>query len=97
MDENHPIFKGHFPGQPVLPGVCQLRMVKELTEKALNTKLKMLQSDQIKFLSMIDPRKTPSLEVTITLQTDEGKTTAQSVITRGEYTFLKSKVIYRNA
>ncbi|MCG9912524.1 MAG: 3-hydroxyacyl-ACP dehydratase [Flavobacteriales bacterium] len=97
LNENHPIFGGHFPGQPVLPGVCQLRMVKELTEKALNTRLNMQQSDQIKFLSMIDPRKTPSLDVTITLQITEEKTTAQSMITMGEYTFLKSKAIYQNA
>ena len=31
----HKIFKGHFPGQPVVPGVCMLQMGREILEKAL--------------------------------------------------------------
>ena len=32
LDEHHDIFKGHFPGQPVLPGVCMLQITKEILE-----------------------------------------------------------------
>ena len=28
LESSHDIFKGHFPGNPVLPGVCQVEMVR---------------------------------------------------------------------
>jgi 3-hydroxyacyl-[acyl-carrier-protein] dehydratase len=65
---NHPIFAGHFPGNPVVPGVCQVQMIKELVEKALNHPLRLYESDNIKFLSMIDPRGTTQLEVEINIK-----------------------------
>lgn len=29
LDAAHPIYAGHFPGNPVLPGVCTLQIVRE--------------------------------------------------------------------
>ncbi len=28
---DHPIFKGHFPGHPIFPGVCQVEMMAQAT------------------------------------------------------------------
>ncbi|MCH5599874.1 hypothetical protein [Niabella ginsengisoli] len=58
IDEGHKIFEGHFPGQPVLPGVCQLQIVKELLEKGLNKTLFLSEASQCKFLQMVDPTVT---------------------------------------
>ncbi|MFQ7386709.1 MAG: hypothetical protein ACLRM8_02525 [Alistipes sp.] len=27
LDASHPVYRGHFPGHPVLPGVCTLQLV----------------------------------------------------------------------
>jgi 3-hydroxyacyl-[acyl-carrier-protein] dehydratase len=62
LNEQHPIFKGHFPGNPVVPGVCQIQMVKELVEKVVNHPLHLTASDNIKFLAMINPLQTPQIE-----------------------------------
>lgn len=51
----HPIFGGHFPGQPVVPGVCMLQIIKEALEKAIGKKLFLAQTANIKFLSMLVP------------------------------------------
>jgi 3-hydroxyacyl-[acyl-carrier-protein] dehydratase len=55
LDMEHAIFKGHFPGNPVLPGACMLQMVKELLETSLHLHLQLLKADEIKFLAIIQP------------------------------------------
>ena len=50
----HEIFKGHFPGQPVVPGVCMTQIVKELLEKAITKETRLLKADHLKFLSVIN-------------------------------------------
>lgn len=56
LDAAHSIFSGHFPGQPVLPGACAIQMVRELLGHALGRDYRLVRADQIKFLSMVDPR-----------------------------------------
>lgn len=67
LNKNHPIFDGHFPGQPVLPGVCMLQISQELIEKALDKKLLMYETGQVKFLKIIDPLQTESIDIQIQL------------------------------
>ncbi len=55
LNAGHRIFEGHFPGQPVVPGVCMIQMVKELLETATGKRMLLRQADHIKFLSVIDP------------------------------------------
>jgi len=26
LNKDHPVFEGHFPGNPILPGVCTVKM-----------------------------------------------------------------------
>ena len=52
------IFKGHFPGHPVVPGACMLQIVKEVLEEALDASLRLKKADHLKFISMIDPGNT---------------------------------------
>ena len=35
LNPKHEIFKGHFPGKPIMPGVCMIQIIKELTERSL--------------------------------------------------------------
>jgi 3-hydroxyacyl-[acyl-carrier-protein] dehydratase len=59
------IFKGHFPGHPVVPGVCILQIVKEVLEQALDVPLILKRADNLKFISMIEPgaASTVALEI----------------------------------
>jgi 3-hydroxyacyl-[acyl-carrier-protein] dehydratase len=62
---SHAIFAGHFPGNPVVPGVCMLQLVQEIMEDALQKKLLLRESGQIKFLQFINPRNHPQVQLQI--------------------------------
>ena len=62
LNEQHKIFEGHFPGQPVLPGVCIMQMTREILESFLNKKLQLLKADDIRFSSMVNPTKNKELK-----------------------------------
>lgn len=51
----HPIFEGHFPGQPVVPGACMLQLIKEVAETVLSRYLLMKQVAQVKYLKVLIP------------------------------------------
>lgn len=61
INNNHDIFKGHFPGNPVMPGVCMLQIIKEITEQVLFSNLKMVNASNIKFMALINPDVTACL------------------------------------
>jgi len=68
---DHPIFSGHFPGQPVTPGVCMLQIIKNITEDLLQTKLRMRSAKNIRFYAIINPSVQPILTLELEIQETE--------------------------
>jgi len=54
INQDGTILKGHFPGQPVVPGACMLQIIKDVLERALNLSLRLKKADHLKFMTMID-------------------------------------------
>ncbi|MFN8242439.1 MAG: 3-hydroxyacyl-ACP dehydratase [Ferruginibacter sp.] len=71
LNAGHRIFEGHFPGQPVTPGVCMLQMVKELLEKQTGSAARLIIALEMKFLLMIDPRVNGLIRATLQYAVDE--------------------------
>ena len=95
IDKNSEIFKGHFPGQPVLPGACMLQIVKEILTMELNLKLKLKKASQMKFLEVIDPVNTPLVKLSITYKPDgEDGFNVTSKLLTGEITCFKFQGMY---
>lgn len=67
LNKENDIFKGHFPGNPVMPGVCMIQIIKELTERAVKATLFLNETTNIKFLAIINPNETPDLKLTINI------------------------------
>jgi len=65
FNPGHPIFTGHFPTLPVVPGVCQTQMLNEVLNYILGRELFMKRAAQIKFLALLNPVKTPQIQIDI--------------------------------
>jgi 3-hydroxyacyl-[acyl-carrier-protein] dehydratase len=74
LDPAHEIFKGHFPGIPILPGACMIQILKELLVYHSDTQLILKNALSIKYLSIINPLENNvinfNIETTITANSD---------------------------
>ncbi len=72
LNAAHPIFDGHFPDVPVLPGVTMMQMLKELLEFSLKQPLQIQKMGNMKFLQMINPQEVALLRVEIEITEEDG-------------------------
>ena len=95
FDIAHPIYKGHFPDMPIVPGVCQTQMLAEILNQALKTDLYLKSAASIKFLSVVDPTKIPSLDLIISFtKNEDGTCNVSAQYKRGETIFFKFKGVF---
>jgi len=89
LNAAHRIFKGHFPGQPVVPGVCMVQIIKEMLEAALGKTLQLRKADHIKFLAVIDPRKSIDIDAAIRYTCSEDHYEVTASLFKDETVYLK--------
>ena len=53
---DHPIYKGHFPEQPVVPGVCTLTVIRECLAKIVGREVTFTAIKECKYLSALIPQ-----------------------------------------
>lgn len=96
INEKHEIFKGHFPENPIMPGVCMMQIIKELTEQITASSLFMQSLSNVKFMALINPFQTPELllELDIT-STDDNLIKVKNVSYFGETVALKLNSVYK--
>jgi 3-hydroxyacyl-[acyl-carrier-protein] dehydratase len=91
INKNHRIFEGHFPGLPVVPGVCMLQIVREIMEVDCGRELKLSQADNMKFLSVINPEQNNEVDLLVNYTVEKGKFAINATLFAGTVTFFKLK------
>lgn len=92
LNANHQIFAGHFPGNPIVPGVCLTQMVKEIVEGIVAKKLHLKKADSLKFTAIINPQINAILSANLTLKMlDSTHIQAELSFYSGATTFFKFK------
>jgi len=94
LNKDHEIFKGHFPGNPVTPGVCMMQIVKELTEEFTGKKLFLKSASNVKFMAIINPFETPELSLQLDITENETDIKVKNTTLFGETIALKMSVNY---
>jgi len=89
LNKNHPIFKGHFPGNPVTPGVCMIQIIKELTVEFVGKALFLSSCSNIKFMTIINPEINPELRLSIDISARENEVKIKNETYFGDTTALK--------
>ena len=59
------VYKGHFPGMPVAPGVYNIQMIKECVERIAGKPLLLESMMQCKFIVMITPDQNLELQIRV--------------------------------
>ncbi|MDR6921697.1 3-hydroxyacyl-ACP dehydratase [Chryseobacterium sp. 2987] len=95
LQKEHDIFKGHFPGNPVTPGVCMMQIVKELAEKFTGSELFLKTASNVKFMAIINPFETPDLKLQLDITEDETDVKVKNITSFGETIALKMTVSYK--
>lgn len=85
----HQVFQGHFPNQPILPGVLQIEILKAIMTRAWEVKPRLTRASTIKYLKMVDPNETPILRFSISkkVKEDHFAVSAESMISEEEVCF----------
>ena len=92
LNRHHSIFDGHFPGLPVVPGVCMMQMIREILETHFGKKYILRSAVQVKFLSVINPDEHPDILSDIRFQSPaENELDVVAKLYSGDITFFKLK------
>ncbi|MDR0660417.1 MAG: hydroxymyristoyl-ACP dehydratase [Prevotellaceae bacterium] len=67
LNAKHDVYKGHFPEQPVVPGVCIMQLIKECVEGIKKQTLLYSQILSCKFISVVNPTADNIIEIALTL------------------------------
>jgi 3-hydroxyacyl-[acyl-carrier-protein] dehydratase len=88
LKKDHEIYIGHFPGNPVVPGVCLVQTIKELLEKVLDRSLRLTKADNIKFMNFVNPMEHDTLIFTLNYK-KELDVQVKAIVSFEEKVFLK--------
>lgn len=90
------IYKGHFPGNPITPGVVMIRIAGELLSEFLQRPVNLASVANIKYLSVISPLEHSRVTYRIDKisVTDGAKCSVQVSVIDGDTMFAKMSLKY---
>lgn len=94
MDPEHPVFKAHFPGKPVLPGVVMLRLFREMIVRTSGIEMELSAGGNLKFIKTVVPGVHPFMEIHFRITEDSGEYRLSGHLIYGEETVVKMEQLH---
>lgn len=93
----HFIYKSHFPGNPITPGVCVVQTAGELLEHKFNRKMYLKGIKNVKFLMVIIPEEGKKIRYSFSnITAEEGCVKTQVVVSDDAIVYAKISLIFSN-
>ncbi|MBL7858692.1 MAG: hypothetical protein JNM57_13475 [Cyclobacteriaceae bacterium] len=89
LEPSHPVFEGHFPDLPIVPGVAMMQLVREILEVQVGRKFSITAVDNMKFLAVLNPLQNKQVEVSVTYAEEDGSVLVNASLFDGNVTFFK--------
>jgi len=94
LNGSHPIFQAHFPGNPMMPGVCIAQVIKELASEYYGLSFFVCSVKNMKFLLAINPLESPEISVQLTFnQQDDRRISIAAILFNEETIYSKSTLL----
>lgn len=77
---DHPVYRGHFPGNPVSPGVCNMQMIKECAEQLIGHEVLLDNVRQYRLMEVLSPQRTPELDIDVEVGLSDGRYQIRSTV-----------------
>jgi len=95
INSEHVIFEGHFPNNPIMPGVCMMQITKDIVEDITDSELFMKKCSNVKFMAIINPEINKNLHLKIDISyTDDGEIKVKNSTKFDETVALKLSAVY---
>jgi len=91
LNKDHEIYNGHFPGNPVVPGVCLTQLIKEVMENIKATELMLVYADNIKFMAVVNPNENSRLQIDLKIKHN----VEENLIKVNSVTHFNDKIFYK--
>ena len=85
------VYQGHFPGEPVSPGICNIQMIKECAEQTVGKPLFLNNLQQCRLTTLVTPLAHPKVEVTIQMEEKDEFYKLKATLGKGEEVYLDLK------
>lgn len=93
--EESPVFNGHFPGNPILPGVVMIEAVRVSLNRLFPQEFHLKTAQNIKFLAVLSPIEFAAVQLRILHSPVEEGLKIDVRIFYGDKIFFKMKGVYR--
>ena len=95
-DSSHEIYQAHFPGSPVTPGVCIIKVIGEIIEEHLSLDIELQEVKNLKFIVPVIPTKDTEIDVVFSqLELGEDVIRARGTIEKGETIYSKFSTLWK--
>jgi len=95
LNKDHIIYKGHFPGNPITPGVVQIEIIKELSSESLKKLISLDSMGNCKFLAILNPNSDGQVDVVLKIsELEDKKIKVIAQIQNKSNVYLKMNAVY---